>query len=56
MYADDTIALSTDTKIMNEYLKRIEEIGQQYGPKPNKDKCETMYPMKKQQSNLQTEH
>lgn len=47
MYADDTIIVSTDTRIMNRYVNRIEEIRRLCGLQLNKDKCETVYPLKK---------
>ena len=45
MYADDTICISTDTRSMNRFLEQIEIIGEEYGLKLNKGKCEVMYTM-----------
>lgn len=39
-YADDTICVTTDTKAMNKFIKRIEEQGSRYGMKLNKGQCE----------------
>ncbi len=42
MYADDTICISTDTRLMNKMLAEIDKIGGIYGLKLNKTKCEVM--------------
>ena len=51
MYADDTICISTDTRSMNKLLERIKVIGEQYGLKLNKNRCEVMYTM--EEANVQ---
>ena len=38
-YADDTILFSTETKTLGKLVRRIEEEGEQYGLKLNKNKC-----------------
>ncbi len=48
MYADDTICISTDTRWMNRMLAEIERIGEIYGLKLNKTKCEVMKKIRKQ--------
>ena len=42
VYADDTICIGTDTRKLNIFLKEIEQEGQKYGLKLNKDKCEAV--------------
>ena len=42
MYADDTICISQDTKTMNQYIQKIEQIGKEYGMMLNKAKCELL--------------
>ena len=42
MYADDTICICQDTKTMNKYINKIEEVGLEYGMKLNKGKCELL--------------
>ena len=42
LFADDTICISQDTKVMNAMLKAIERIGHQSGMKLNKGKCEAL--------------
>jgi hypothetical protein len=43
LYADDTICMSTDTKIINRTLANIEREGAKYGMKLNRQKCEVMH-------------
>ena len=40
VYADDTICISMDTKVLNKQLERIERHGRRYGLRLNKSKCE----------------
>ena len=42
MYADDTICISEDTKTMNQFIHIIEVVGEGYGLKLNKIKCELL--------------
>ena len=42
LYADDTICASKDTRAMNKLLAQIETIGEKYGMKLNKTKCELL--------------
>ena len=42
LYADDTIILSTDTRTVQKYLHKIEEVASQYGLSLNKNKCEAV--------------
>ena len=42
LYADDTICVSKDTRSMNKLLESIERIGENYGMKLNKTKCELL--------------
>ena len=43
LYADDTIIMSTDTKVINKTLAKIESEGAKVGLKLNRGKCEVMY-------------
>ena len=40
LYADDTICIAQNERAMNRILKAIEEEGEKYGVRLNKDKCE----------------
>ena len=42
LYADDTICISTDTRVINRRLSHIEKHGARYGLLLNKDKCEVL--------------
>ena len=42
LFADDTICISHDTKIINHNLKAIEEVGAKSGMKLNQAKCEAL--------------
>ena len=43
LYADDTICMSTDTKVINRTLANIEREGAKYGLKLNRQKCEVLH-------------
>ena len=43
LYADDTICMSTDAKVINRTLANIEREGAKYGMKLNRQKCEVMH-------------
>ena len=43
MYADDTICMSTDTKVINDTLAKIEREGAKIGLKLNRLKCELLH-------------
>ena len=47
MCADDTICISEDTKTRNQFLQHIEVVGEEYGLKLNKSKCELLTTEKK---------
>ena len=42
LYADDTICMSTDTRVINKTLANIEREGAKYGLKLNRAKCEVL--------------
>ena len=42
LYADDTICIGSDVKVINRQIRRIQTIGEQYGLHLNKDKCEVI--------------
>ena len=42
LYADDTIYISLDTRSINNLIAEIEEVGDRYGMKLNKGRCEAM--------------
>ena len=43
LYADDTILISTDTRVINKLLAKIEREGKKYGMKLNRGKCEVVH-------------
>ena len=43
LYADDTILISTDTRVINKLLAKIEKEGKRYGMKLNRGKCEVVH-------------
>ena len=42
-YADDTICIGTDTRKLNEFIREIEVLGEKYGLRLNKGKCEVLH-------------
>ena len=42
LFADDTICISQNTRVMNKMIKAIEDIGGRSGMKLNKAKCEVL--------------